>query len=232
MCSSDLGPGHVLDLSAARDRLCSAHQHRHRTVDSPGEEVGDAHEDDEQNHRPLNHEDGLLRHGLCHFFFVKFGYQRPWSVADFDRPLASRGRRATARLARAMQETGLRFDLVLCSSAERARETWGRIAEAMGSRAPTDYEDGLYLGDAEALMARLRGLDPTVDSVLVVGHNPALETLARRLCRRGTDDALARPNAKYPTGGLAEIALDCKDWPEIPDACGTLTRFTVPRDLP
>lgn len=166
----------------------------------------------------------LLRH-------AKSSWDDP-ALADFDRPLAPRGRRAAARLARYMQETALHFDLVLCSGAERARETWERIAEATGSRAPTDYEEGLYLADAEALMARLHGLDPAVDTVLVVGHNPALETLARRLCRGGTNDALARLNAKYPTGGLAEIALDCKGWPEITDACGTLTRFTVPRDLP
>lgn len=166
----------------------------------------------------------LLRH-------AKSSWDDP-ALADFDRPLAPRGRRAAGLLARYMQEAALSFDRVLCSGAERARETWGAIAEAMGSRAPTDYEDGLYLAGARNLMARLRALDPAVNSVLLVGHNPDLEILARQLCRGGADDALARLAAKYPTGGLAEIALDCEDWSSLHDACGTLERFTVPRELP
>lgn len=165
----------------------------------------------------------LLRH-------AKSSWDDP-AFADFERPLAPRGRRAAGRLAQYMGENALSFDLVLCSGAERARETWRRIAEAMGSNVPTHFEDGLYLAGAQALMARLRALDPGVNSVLVVGHNPDLEILARRLCREGTDDALARLKAKYPTGGLAEIALDCQDWSSLKDAGGTLKRFTVPRDL-
>jgi phosphohistidine phosphatase len=166
----------------------------------------------------------LLRH-------AKSSWDNP-SFADFERPLAPRGVRATERLARYMQEAALSFDLVLCSGAERARETWGRIAEAMGSNAPTDYQDALYMAGAQALTANLRGLDPSVNTALLVGHNPDLETLARRLCGGGEAAALARLEAKYPTGGLAEIALDCADWPELKDGCGTLKRFTVPRDLP
>ena len=165
----------------------------------------------------------LLRH-------AKSSWDNP-ALADFDRPLAPRGRRAVVRLARYMQEAALSFDQVLCSGAERARETWRRIAEEMGSNVPTDYEDALYMAGEQALMARLRGLDSTVNAVLVVGHNPDLETLAQRLCHNGENTALARLEAKYPTGGLAEIDLDCADWPSLKDGCGTLKRFTVPREL-
>jgi phosphohistidine phosphatase len=166
----------------------------------------------------------LLRH-------AKSSWDDP-SLADFERPLAPRGVRAAERLARYIQEAALSFDLVLCSDAERARETWERIAGAMDSSVPTIYEDALYMAGAPALMARLRELDPTVNTALLVGHNPDLETLARRLCGRGEDAALARLAAKYPTGGLAEIALDCADWPSLKDGCGILERFTVPRELP
>lgn len=166
----------------------------------------------------------LLRH-------AKSSWDDPAS-ADFERPLAPRGRRAAGRLARYMAENALSFDLVLCSGAQRARETWERIAEAMGSNVATEYDDALYMAGANALMARLRGLVPDVNTALLIGHNPDLEILARRLCGGGEDAALARLEAKYPTGGLAEITLDCRDWPEIKDGCGTLERFTVPRDLP
>lgn len=171
---------------------------------------------------------------MKHLFLLRHA-KSSWEdsgFADFDRPLAPRGRRACLLLARYMQEAALSFDLVLCSGAERARETWERIAEAMGAGTPAEYDDALYMAGAGALMTRLRGLDPEINAVLLIGHNPDIEILAGRLCGAGEDVALARLEEKYPTGGLAEIALECRDWPSLKERCGTLKRFTVPRDLP
>jgi phosphohistidine phosphatase len=49
------------------------------------------------------------------------------SLPDHDRPLAGRGRRAAKAIARHMREQGIEPDLVLCSSARRARETLDRM---------------------------------------------------------------------------------------------------------
>ncbi|MHA1538630.1 MAG: SixA phosphatase family protein [Alphaproteobacteria bacterium] len=154
------------------------------------------------------------------------------AFSDFDRPLAERGREACLRLARYLRGTELPIDLVLCSGAARARETWERIAGALAQRVPVEYEDALYMAGPGSLLARLRGLDPALNTVLLVAHNPDVEILAQQLCRRGGGEPLARLEVKYPTGGLAEIALDCADWAEVKEACGTLKHFTVPRELP
>ena len=111
----------------------------------------------------------LLRHG-----------KSDWSRAlpDFDRPLKGRGRRETRALGRWLAGRGLLPDLVLASPAARARETAGRICEAMACPARRiRFEEGLYLAGPAALLALVRGLPERRRRVMLVGHNPGLEDL-------------------------------------------------------
>jgi len=166
----------------------------------------------------------LLRH-------AKSSWDEP-GLSDFDRPLAARGRQATERLARYIGEQDLSFDLVVCSSAARARETWERISARLDADVPVSYDREIYLAGAEGLLDRLHSLDDGLGSVLLVGHNPDMEMFADALCADGDPVALALMGAKYPTGALAEIRLACERWSEAGPGSGTLESFTVPRALP
>src|SRR5207248_2056438 len=82
-------------------------------------------------------------------------------VADHDRPLAPRGKKATRALARHFKEAQVRPALVLCSTAARARETLDGV---VGSLDDVDvwYESDLYGASAAELLDRLHRLPPTV----------------------------------------------------------------------
>src|SRR5262245_27489373 len=120
-------------------------------------------------------------------------------AADFDRPLAPRGRRDAPLLAAYMQDQGYHPALILCSPARRTRETLDLMQAALGPKIPTKFDRKLYLAMAEGLLLRLREVADKVPSVLLVGHNPGLERLAALLAGRGDRDALARMREKYPT---------------------------------
>jgi phosphohistidine phosphatase len=79
------------------------------------------------------------------------------------------------------------------------------------------------------LLERLRRISPHVTSVLLVGHIPAMQDLAFRIADRG--EALPRLSRKYPTAGLAEIAVTEGTWDELADRSGELFRSVVPRDV-
>jgi phosphohistidine phosphatase len=100
------------------------------------------------------------------------------SLPDHDRPLAGRGRRAAKAIARHMREQGIEPDLVLCSSARRARETLDRMEPAVGTPA-VRVEPDLYAASARALLERLRSVLDTVESVMLIGHNPVKGTINR-----------------------------------------------------
>ncbi len=165
----------------------------------------------------------LLRH-------AKSSWEDPL-LADIDRPLAPRGRRACETMGRYMRFADLRPDLVLSSPSVRTRQTVENVLPALDGDLPVTYEEALYHGRAEALMDRLRQVPDTVNSVLVVGHNPALHALAVSLAGRGAADVMARLRAKFPTAGLATLVLEADHWRDLaPDAC-ELHSFVVPREL-
>jgi phosphohistidine phosphatase len=155
-----------------------------------------------------------------------------WSdqdLPDEDRPLAPRGLRAADRMREHLDANGVRPELVLCSSALRARQTFARVLPALGTELEIRIEPGLYTFEAEILLDRLRRVPPSVGSLLLVGHNPAMQDLAARLADRG--EGLHELSRKYPTGGLAEIDLVGSTWDTITERPGELVRFVNPREL-
>jgi phosphohistidine phosphatase len=142
-------------------------------------------------------------------------------LADRDRPLARRGRRAAKAIRRHLREQGVDPELVLCSPARRARETLEGIEPALG-RGGVRVEPELYGASADALLARLREVPGAVRSVMVIGHNPALQELAV---------LLAGLEGKFPTGALATLAFRGRDWTALDRGTAELIEFVRPRDL-
>jgi phosphohistidine phosphatase len=151
-------------------------------------------------------------------------------LADHDRPLAPRGRRATARLRRHVRRLSLPPQLVVCSSALRAVQTWEGVRGGLPPGVPVEFSRVVYAADAPALRRRLEGLPESVEAVLLIGHSPAIEELALGLAGGGDEPALERLRAKFPTGGLATLACD-RTWRELVWGGAVLQEFVVPREL-
>lgn len=151
---------------------------------------------------------------------------------DHDRPLNPRGAKAAPLIGGFMQAQKLVPDLVLCSPARRARETW-KLASAELKAAPRLLmEDALYdFGNGGRILDTVRARADTAKSVMVVGHNPSIERLAQRLIGKGDAKLRKRLAEKYPTGALAVISFETDDWKSIEDGKGTLAYFIRPRDL-
>ena len=150
------------------------------------------------------------------------------SLADHDRPLAGRGRRASKAMARHLRDRSIEPDLVLCSTARRARETLDRIAPALGTTA-IEIEPGLYGASAHELLDRLRGVADEIESVMMIGHNPAMEELAIDLAR--PSPAASELAAKYPTGALAVLTFEAPTWRALGHGTAELVELAKPRDL-
>jgi phosphohistidine phosphatase len=150
------------------------------------------------------------------------------SLPDHDRPLAGRGRRAAKAIARHLREHGIEPELVLCSSARRARETLDRIEPMLGTPV-VRVEGDLYAASAPALLERLRTVPDTVESVMLIGHNPGLQDLALDLARRSP--AVGELAAKYPTAALATLGFSASNWRELDHGTGELIELVRPRDL-
>lgn len=148
---------------------------------------------------------------------------------DFDRPLSARGRKAVPLIAAYLREHGLCPDLVLCSTACRARETLALALPFLQGEATLRMEDSLYLASSARLLNRLRKVDSQSALVMIVAHNPGLQDLALTLAAAG--DGLAQVRSKFPTAALAEIDFEARNWTSLQRQSGILTRFVTPRAL-
>ncbi len=157
----------------------------------------------------------LLRH-------AKSSWDEP-GLADHDRPLAPRGRKAAKRIARWASANDVRPNLVLCSTARRARATLDLISGGLGSPV-VKIEDGLYHASAGDLVERLRIVPDDFGDVLVIGHNPGLHDLACVLAPPGPD--------AFPTGALVELRLAIETWQDVKPGCALLEELVLPRSLP
>lgn len=158
------------------------------------------------------------------------------SVEDFDRPLNKRGRAAATAMGAYFSKQHITPAQVLCSSAKRTRETMERLQMALGPAVPVRYEKGLYLAEAPLLLRRMKRLNDSLGSVMLVGHNPGLEQLALLLTSEddGTNsdaDARRKLASKFPTGSLAVIEVNVIRWHDLKPGCGRLQDFVRARDL-
>jgi len=155
----------------------------------------------------------LLRH-------AKSSWDDP-SLPDRERPLSPRGRRNAAAVAQHLAAAHLSPALVLCSSSLRTRETLAALLPVLDGEVVVRIDSRLYDATAADLLELLRGLPDEAASVLVIGHNPALEELVARL-------AGAAAPERFPTGALATIETGT-GWAEL-GAVGTrLAEVCVPR---
>ena len=114
----------------------------------------------------------ILRHGIA----VEPG--TPGYENDADRPLTPEGQRKLEQIADAMGALDLSFDRIISSPYVRARETAEIVAEALGARKKLELSDALTPGGSfRRLVELLNCLEPSPESVLLVGHEPYLSGL-------------------------------------------------------
>jgi phosphohistidine phosphatase len=145
-------------------------------------------------------------------------------LADHDRPLAPRGRKAAKRMAKHLRDQEISPSLVLCSSARRTRETLERL-EPGGD---VHVERELYGGSESALLERLRRLPEATESVMLIGHNPAVQELTLSLAGRG--ERIADVERKFPTAALATLTVPGA-WRDLSAGSAELADFVTPKQL-
>ena len=154
------------------------------------------------------------------------------TLSDHDRPLNGRGEDAAPRVGAYMREAGCLPDLVLCSTSTRTRQTLDAVLSEWEAEPAIEFEEGLYLAGPGDMLELVQSVDDTVESVLLVGHNPGTGILAAALSGDGPEESIHLMRAKCPTAGLAIIELSVDRWKEAVSGCGTLKEFVRPRDLP
>ena len=164
----------------------------------------------------------LLRHASAN--------PTPADGDDHGRTLSQKGCREADRVGAHLAERDAAPSLILCSSARRAVETAERVCAALPAPPRLEVEAELYMGGAASLLERLAALPDAESAVLLVAHNPGIQTLALRLARESAPRQHDRMASQFPAASLALLTLRAPCWAEV-ERGGRLEAFARPRDL-
>lgn len=152
------------------------------------------------------------------------------ALRDFDRPLNARGRAAAPLVAAWMVTNDCVPQHVLCSTAQRTRETLAACVPHFPDPLAVGLLDELYDAEADDVAGIVR-VHGGGESVLVIGHNPGIQECAADLISDGDDRLVHSLESHFPTGALAVIDFDIAEWAALEPDSGRLVSFVRPRDL-
>ncbi len=131
---------------------------------------------------------------------------------------------------RKLADSGIDFDLALCSSAARTRETWKLAVHEFSQRPRTVYEERLYEASLGELIALFNETPDDVRNLLVIGHNPGMHGAADALSGSAEGDTLARMTRDgFPTAAYAVVEFP-GSWKSVEHGAGRLTEYWTPND--
>ncbi|HUL98740.1 MAG TPA: histidine phosphatase family protein [Mycobacterium sp.] len=150
----------------------------------------------------------------------------PSGVIDHDRPLAQRGVREAGIAGDWLRSHQPPIEAVLCSTATRTRETLSRT----GLDVPVTFAERLYDAVPGTVIDEINRVDDDVATLLVVGHEPTISSVALGLASpsRSSHSAAERISTKFPTSAIAVLRFDAL-WRDLTRGSAVLVAFHVPR---
>ena len=144
------------------------------------------------------------------------------TLADFERPLNRRGKRAAETMGDYFRSEGIVPELIVCSPAVRARETLELVSKAAKWSTEVRYDQRIYEASGMRLAEIVSQIDNDRKTAMLVGHNPGMEELLL---------LLTAESVEIPTGTCAKIAVKAGKWANAVDKRATLDWLVKPREL-
>jgi len=151
---------------------------------------------------------------------AKSSWKEP-ELSDIERPLNKRGKKNAPFIGTVLKGKGILPDLIISSSAERAKLTAFEIAKKIGyKKSDIEINDDIYEAAPRVLMQIIRNFDDKFETVMMFGHNPSFTILNNQLSNKYIDN--------IPTCGISAIQFDT-DWKYITDGSGKSDFFIYPK---
>lgn len=143
-------------------------------------------------------------------------------LPDHDRSLKKRGRKDIVNMAKILKKKALVPDLILSSTAIRAKDTATLMAEKLNFKGQLELVENFYMAEPETYIQKIATVPDKVENLLIIGHNPGLEGLVMTL-----GDKIV----SLPTGSIAKIYLFIDKWSELTiETDGEINHLWLPED--
>ncbi len=131
---------------------------------------------------------------------------------DFKRTITPFGISQTALLAKYINKNNIMPDLILCSDAIRTKQTLELINKVCNFKSNILYLNELYNAQTNVLENQVLMADNSVNSLMLIGHNPAITMLPLRFKLAKIISKLSDFNH---TGKLVGICFNNATWSNL-----------------
>ena len=138
---------------------------------------------------------------------------------DYDRELSSKGIEDANLIAQTLADKNDKIDLIVASPSSRTRSTAEIISKKINYRKAVMYNEVLYMAFVNELLETITYTYDTVNTMVLIGHNPSLTALAI---------TLVGFKEKFEMGGIMEIQFDCDSWIDISKENAKLISYELP----
>lgn len=159
---------------------------------------------------------------------IRHAKAEPFAASDVDRVLAPSGRSDGRALGAWLAGAGIVPDRAYVSYAARTRETWAVVAEGAGWSLEPQLDGGLYGTDEDGVLELVHTTPEDLRTVLVVGHNPTMASLAQLLDDGEGPGSADLAAGTFPTSAAAVFEV-AGAWSEVAPMQARLTAFHVAR---
>jgi phosphohistidine phosphatase len=143
--------------------------------------------------------------------------------SDRARELTAQGMQEAAQIGRLLKDSKYFPDLILASTAERAKQTAGLVAEAAKIlQEKIHFEEELYTPSLRSFLSQINLFDESFKNIMCVAHNPTISYLAEYLTKSEIGD--------LPTAGLVIIQFNKLEWRQVSEGNGKLVRILTPKN--
>ena len=160
---------------------------------------------------------------MKHLYLIRHA-KSDWSdgsQSDFERGLNKRGEKAIFTMAKVLNEKKIMPDLILSSSAKRARLTAEGLAKNIGYPGKIKYVDALYMAEPEEVITMIKEIKDKYKTVFIVGHNPETTELTELLIDEYIENV--------PTLGIVAFDVSIEHWEKMKAENVKLDFFIYPK---
>lgn len=152
---------------------------------------------------------------------AKSSWDHP-NIGDYERPLNTRGLTDAPMMGEIFKKLDIMPDLIISSGAKRAITTAQIVAEKIEYPiGKIKQEKNIYTESDKGILKIINHLSNTLQSVMIVGHNPVLTSIVNRLSGYGLSN--------LPTAAMAAIEFGVDDWNAVAPGMGKVVYFEYPK---
>lgn len=146
------------------------------------------------------------------------------SLKDFDRPLAPRGKKDAPKMGAFIRDIEYLPGMIISSPAKRAKQTTQLFLNGAGlTEDIIQWNEDLYYGSSADYLATIQRAENDTDIIMLIGHNPKMEDIARRLC--------GSASVRMPTAALVCLEQPANEWSQIREGMAWLKWMMIPKVL-